>query len=254
MGFVDIEMGIKMGAHLFVIGREVFQAISFQEVRETTKAMHDAGVFKAPFKEIDVIIDANLYEVQKFINPRWTPDRTCAIDEPWSLIMKYKCDEDGYLAFICNRNDRLKRFVSMADVIAKYKNSGFEKTVPNFLQDLQDVFTEIFATLIVLLATKNIVKQEQEVAVSRSRLLSRKRKSQCRYSGITHLRIGKIAETFQGDGSRGPVRPHLRRGHVRNQRIGEGRKDVKKVFIQPVFVNADDGWIENQRKEYRIKV
>ena len=53
---------------------------------------------------------------------------------------------------------------------------------------------------------------------------------------------------------RGPVRPHLRRGHLRNQRIGEGRKEVKQIFIQPVFVNADDGWIENQRKEYRVRL
>jgi hypothetical protein len=38
------------------------------------------------------------------------------------------------------------------------------------------------------------------------------------------------------------------------QHFGVGNKETNKIFIQPVFVNADEGWIENQRKEYRIKV
>lgn len=40
---------------------------------------------------------------------------------------------------------------------------------------------------------------------------------------------------------------------IRNQHFGEGNKEIKKIFIQPVFVNADEGWIENQRKAYVVK-
>jgi len=243
-----------MSAHLFVISREVLHAVSFQEVKETVKAMHSAGVFKAPFEEIDVIINANLYEFQKFVEPRWTPADTIAEDEFFSMIVKYISKNDGYDAYFCARNDKLRRFVSLEEAIEKVKNSEFTGDIKKFADDLRTTIACIYGTLVVLLATKNIEKRTHETHIKKHASGSKKRKSQYRYSGITELHIGKISETFNSDGSRGPVRPHLRRGHVRNQRIGEGRKDVKQVFIQPVFVNADDGWIENQRKEYRIKV
>lgn len=113
----------------------------------------------------------------------------------------------------------------------------------------------MFATLIVLLATKNIEKQTTETKLQKLKNKTRKRGSTYRYSGITTLRIGKIVDSSDTIlNSRDPVRPHLRRGHIRNQRFGEGYKESRQIFIQPVFVNADDGWIENQRKEYRVKL
>lgn len=252
--FVDIEMRVEMSAHLFVISRDVLQAVLFTEVKETVKAMYEAGVFRAPFEEVDVIINASVYEFQTFVDPEWTPSSTTAPDELFSMIVKYKSNNDGFDAYFCGRNDKLRRFISVEDAIERYKNSPYTKDVPKFADELRTSIACIYGTLVVLLATKNIEKRTQEVKVKKHALLSRKRKSAYKYSGITELHIGKISETFSGDGSRGPVRAHLRRGHVRNQRIGEGRKDVKQIFIQPVFVNADDGWIENQRKEYRIKI
>ena len=68
--------------------------------------------------------------------------------------------------------------------------------------------------------------------------------------------MGEISETHTSnlqDNSHSSPRPHLRRGHIRNQHYGEGNKEIKKIFIQPVFVNADEGWIENQRKAYVVK-
>ena len=53
------------------------------------------------------------------------------------------------------------------------------------------------------------------------------------------------------DGTGGPVRPHLRRGHIRNQPHGPGNSEVRRIFIQPMFINADQGWIDT-KKEYRV--
>jgi hypothetical protein len=103
--------------------------------------------------------------------------------------------------------------------------------------------------LVVLLATKNADKVTE--AVKKHGPKSRKRPRA--YDYVTTIKIGKITETMRSDGGgQSSVRPHLRRGHIRNQRVGKGLEEVKPIFISPVFVNADEGWINNQRKEYRI--
>lgn len=48
-----------------------------------------------------------------------------------------------------------------------------------------------------------------------------------------------------------PVRPHLRRGHIRNQHHGHGNQLIKRIWIDPVFVNADEDFIST-RTAYRI--
>jgi hypothetical protein len=106
-------------------------------------------------------------------------------------------------------------------------------------------------TLITTLATKNVIKETQEIKVHGPK--SKKRPRTHKY--ITTIKIGKITETLRSsESSGGSVRPHRRRGHIRMQHFGVGNKETKKIFIQPVFVNADEGWIENQRKEYRVKL
>ncbi|WP_321149320.1 hypothetical protein [Aeromonas jandaei] len=50
------------------------------------------------------------------------------------------------------------------------------------------------------------------------------------------------------------TRPHFRRGHIRMQRYGEGRAQIKPVFIHPIFVNADAVGVDSpQIKPYTVK-
>jgi len=109
----------------------------------------------------------------------------------------------------------------------------------------------ICSVLIVLLATKNI---ERRVVKNDARANSKRARDDAKsFSTTTYLSIGRITETCRASGASlsGPVRPHLRRGHIRSQRYGEGFKEVRKIFIQPVFVNADKEWVE-QQKTYKL--
>ena len=49
------------------------------------------------------------------------------------------------------------------------------------------------------------------------------------------------------------VTPHWRRGHMRLQHFGEGRKQIKTIFIAPILVNKSRMNAEAVDKDYRVK-
>jgi hypothetical protein len=120
--------------------------------------------------------------------------------------------------------------------------------MPHDVSDNMHAF--IYKALITLLATRNC---ERKVVENTPRAKAKKARDDSRYySATTYISIGRITETHRSQGgSRGPTRAHLRRGHVRRQRFGEGRSEVKTIFIPPVFVNADREWIAD-RKKYKL--
>lgn len=120
--------------------------------------------------------------------------------------------------------------------------------MPRDLNDTMELF--VYKALVTLLVTKNC---DRKIVENTPRAKSAKAREDSKsYSTTTYISIGRITETYRSEGgSRGPVRAHLRRGHVRKQRFGEGRKEVKTIFIPPVFVNADREWIAD-RKKYKL--
>ena len=143
------------------------------------------------------------------------------------------------------------KFIETRKIEARQSGLAFDQYDKGMESQLRLLQRGFFATLVTTLATKNVIKETQEIKKHGPK--SKKRPRTHKY--ITTIKIGKITETYSSNESSAgyTVRPHLRRGHIRNQHFGEGNKEIKKIFIQPVFVNADEGWIENQRKAYVIK-
>ena len=261
-----------MDRQLFVLGQDIWNGTDSETILSTADDLSSLGLMKAPFEEFDIMVTMtgpdylrftktqDPYEPQsdRFYNARTEVYRFYIIkDDSPSFRFNYKIKVKN--RFI-DRKEITKLAFSTAPDYLKNKSVLFDQSnlmeesvrYAKVIAEYSDTMAHLYiTTLIVLLSAKNIDKSTEQV--KRHGAQSRKRPREYRY--ITTIKIGKITETMRSNGeSRGPVRAHLRRGHIRNQRVGEGLKEIKQIFIQPVFVNADEGWIENQRKEYRVKM
>lgn len=225
--------------HLFTIGEDVWNSVDLIEIWSTAKAMAEAGVFHMPFPEFDIqgtITKPALKQIFSNISEE-TPIN--------SYTFRYFAAEKfADTRFAMKIGDK---FIDIETFIFDVEKHG--KTPKQARDSLCQMASYYLLTLVVLLATKNATKTTEKIKKHGPK--SRKRPRE--YDYITTIKIGKITETMrsEGDGS-STVRPHLRRGHIRNQRVGKGLTEVKSIFIHPVFVNADEKWISNQRKEYRL--
>jgi len=254
-------MEIDMDRQLFILVPEIWASVSKNEIIATAKSMSDAGILNFPYEEFDVRSVGRTCDIMT-----WLFHLDGSSDEEWEKVKKdetmipyafryydFKGQIYSYSFGIYTGNSWIYLPRGSPELLAKF--SSLKPEVANTMNDI--AADAMLNVLLVMLATKNV---EKEVLKNPKRFRDPMSKSGIKqiknkeYEYITTIKIGKITDTMRFGDHRGPVRPHLRRGHLRNQRIGEGRKEVKQIFIQPVFVNADDGWIENQRKEYRVKL
>lgn len=226
---------------LFKIAANIFDSISLKDVEKTADDMQELGIYLPPYNHF--YIQGNM----KFI----------------LTMMQYVSEEDLSSVMEGVKPDKMQvMFEYVFDgthmqvaMLRSFNGSEFIPVESKMFTGTDKDWTEWVAftaveLLIVLLSTKNIEKETETCNKPNSR--NRRERTMSKYASITTIKIGKITETARsGNGNGGPVRPHLRRGHIRSQPYGKGKSEVKRIFIQPMFINADQGWI-NSQKEYRV--
>lgn len=230
----------------FVLGEELIDAVSMQEVNATYNDMKALGLNKPPYPRFDVIVP--YWRIIRVVNTETGEDFRPDPKEHVGLVMRLRYEGDGNYRFLLTRKGETIDFARFCDEFWKHRGDKRPENVEVLEEQCQRSGNHILRLLTVLLATKNIVKETTPASPAKWAMKGGPA-GMNRYT--TTIRIGEVTEHASSGSSGGTRRPHLRRGHIRNQHFGPGNQYVKQVFIEPVFVNADKGWIA-ERTAYNL--
>jgi len=239
---------------LFRLSSEVLDALTIKEMKSTLIDMMEMGIADVPYKEF--AIEVNRKFISKMMNLEDEDSQLQMIESAKKMKIEYDPNTQFKLMVIVNgKNYSIHRCYKDEwidwdyDLLIKYKSHLLDKASYDRLRNqVKSISANILGILIVLLATKNHVKEDRvDKDIARGRY-NKKQAYRKDYPITTTISIGKITETYEGKGGTGSKkRPHMRRGHIRTQHYGPNRELTQKIFIQPVFVNADEGWIAKRR-------
>lgn len=244
---------------LFIIADEVWQNSSLDEIEATATDMEAMGIYYPPCDHFEILI--NGWAMTHFYKETFLSHE--------EIERAYKNRHFRIEVVVDDMSDWIK--TTRAELLLFDRNAsqwvgsswlGNKRLIEGKLTQKmwhEEKFARessinlVLNLLLVTLATKNVERKSKPNLMAKQVIRSKALKRDYEYT--TTLTIGKVvgAEREEGDIGGWKVRPHLRRGHIREQRYGPNNQLLKKVFIQPVFVNAADG-VMSQRRAYNVRV
>lgn len=213
----------------FHITAEVISALSEIEVRATCKGLREMGLFHLPYPTVDLIVPTD--SVMTVDGKR--PDKKFGPDHWIRITLDETCTE-SLITFEMNGRPIYDSKIYLDRMAGKHPTAWKSMIVA------ADPWRDM---LIAVLASRNIVKETVGGKLSKLARLGIG-KARTASAAITYIRLQPVLPADDdGKPSNTKRRPHLRRGHIRNQRDRFGHH---KVWIAPIFVNADKGFVETR--------
>lgn len=221
--------------NLFIIENDAWDAAGREEVAATCDALREVGLYRIPYRTVVARVRLDRAVGVRF---SWGPDKK---DRALKFVEVTLRDDDSVSPLrIVQNNGKIEAIPDPLDfeMESRETRERYHVLVPH-----EKVAQYIKDTLIALLATKNIEKRTSENALGRLGIGKNKK-----YSVITRISIGAIVDDAEASPANGTMhlRPHLRSGHIRNQRHGPLRSLIRQIFIEPVFVNADHSYVPRE--------
>lgn len=250
-----------MTEHVFEIDIDVWNAIAADEIDATVDAMRELEIYKLPFDEGEIVFrvrhhdDGNASGYYQVTEVRGLRDH----EEFCEFVLHYPKKAKGnaglkaYKRFVQNLALQGEVPTKWTEPDCKMVDAGIylegKRVVHKyrcFHQDGPSISKKMHRdALIVILASKGTEKCVRHNKIASLGI----GKKGGEY--VTTIKLASNLGTHESVGCGRPVRPHLRRGHIRTQHHGPQNSLTKRIWIDPCFVNADADFV-SQRKAYRV--
>lgn len=244
---------------LFIISRAARMSLDPDEVKATCDALKELGLYALPYPEVDIWIAADGFASTNLSREPLIEggNETIADYLNRGLMVRSPTDPKKVLAnfgpgsWIEYHNISLEHenFTKVLCFAANKHIANQRLRLDRPTESVPNERSLIADGLITLLATRNAVKEIEHNKCVRLGIGTKKHGKRS-YEYVTTIMVPDEGERPPAEGPGEPgreVAPHLRRGHIRHQRFGPNYELAKLIWIAPVIVNADKGWVATRR-------
>lgn len=240
----------------FFISSEYLRSIELSEINATFAAMVECGIAGPPFNDFYITVP-----IQAVIKMTRNEEIVSLPDDAKDDVFEFEYSEisqpelgvdditqTSKLAVLNWRGKRSVNYFEVLPIVLKDKPDELKRLV----DQLGKFGAALLRVLIVSLATKQVTKTRVPNKLAKLGVGKGRREYRYSYSTTISASHSEGLPISTGEG-RSPMRPHLRRGHVRNQHYGPNRELVKKIFIEATFVNTDRDFV-SVRDHYNVSL